>query len=83
MVEGNGLLQGNDGANSTTTITPSLNESASASNIPATDYTFEVNGATANNRISWVVERKYAVGNAILMRTWHTYIDNIRIQIVK
>lgn len=84
MVEGNGLLQGNDGANSTTTITPSLNESASASNIPATDYTFEVNGATANNRISWVVERNYSfTGNGWISRTWHTYIDNIRVQIVK
>ena len=83
MVEGNDLLKGNDGANSTTTITPSLNESASAYNIPATDYTFDLDGVNANNRISWVVERKYAGGNAILMRTWHTYIDNIRIQIVK
>lgn len=83
MVEGNDLLKGNYGANSTTTITPSLNESASAYNIPATDYTFDLDGVNANNRISWVVERKYAGGNAILMRTWHTYIDNIRIQIVK
>ena len=83
MVEGNDLLKGNDGANSTTTITPSLNESASAYNIPATDYTFDLDGVNANNRISWVVERKYAGGNALLMRTWHTYIDNIRIQIVK
>ena len=84
MVEGNELLKGNNGANSTTSITPSLNESASASNIPATDYTFEVNGATANNRISWVVERNYSfTGNGWISRTWHTYIDNIRVQIVK
>lgn len=83
MVNDNGLLQGNDGANSTTTITPSLNESASASNIPATDYTFDLDGIGANGRISWVVERNYVAGNAFLMRTWHTYIDNIRVQIVK
>ena len=84
MVENNELLKGDDGANSTTSITPSLNESASASNIPATDYTFEVNGATANNRISWVVERNYSfTGNGWVSRTWHAYIDNIRVQIVK
>lgn len=84
MVEGNDLLKGNDGANSTTTITPSLNESASASNIPATDYTFDLDGVGANNRISWVVERTYSLwGNGFSMSTWHAYIDNIRVQIVK
>lgn len=84
MVEGNALLKGDNGANSTTTITPSLNESASASNIPATDYTFDLNGVGGNNRISWVVERTYSLwGNGFSMSTWHVYIDNIRVQIVK
>ena len=84
MVEGNDLLKGNDGASSTTTITPSLNESASASDIPATDYTFDLDGVGANNRISWVVERNYDfLGNGWVSRTWYTYIDNIRVQIVK
>ena len=83
-ISDNGLLQGNDGANSAVTIDPTLNENASATNIPATEYSFELENMNAETRISWVVERTYNFwGNGFSTDTWHTYIDNIKVSIVK
>lgn len=81
-IDGTDPTTGNKGVNSGTTITPSLNTSANASNIPSTVYTFTASGFTSTKRVSWVVERTYKFsGNGFSSNTWYAYIDNVKVQI--
>ena len=90
---GEGALGGDDGISVVSNrVDPTINTSATYTNIGTTDYAYTANGANNSHRLSWVVSRDYKYGNpweskdkqnGWYSESWYVYMDNIRVTIVK
>ena len=90
---GDGALGGDDGISVVSNrVDPTLNTSATYTNIGTTDYTYTASGANNSHRLSWVVSRDYKYGNpwesedkqnGWYSKSWYVYMDNIRVSIVQ